>query len=189
MWDLPGLRIEPVSSVLSDKFLTPDHQGSSLRRNLITTLWDSLSSEILISVSSSFYLGFYIFFGGTYSSIYAPLVAQRVKRLSAMQETWVQFLGQEDPLEKEMATHSSILAWRICGWRRLVGYSPRGCKELDTTEWLHFTSLHFTWVPSCLSDRIMNTVKMSKLHKFIYRFNAFPSKIPITFCTEMSICQ
>ena len=44
---------------------------------------------------------------------YAPLVAQRVKRLPAMQETWVRSLGQEDPLEKEMATHSSILAWRI----------------------------------------------------------------------------
>ena len=43
----------------------------------------------------------------------ASLVAQRVKCLPTMQETWVQFLGQEDPLEKEMATHSSILAWRI----------------------------------------------------------------------------
>ena len=43
----------------------------------------------------------------------ASLVAQRVKRLPAMQETWVQFLGQEDPLEKEMATHSSTLAWKI----------------------------------------------------------------------------
>ena len=43
----------------------------------------------------------------------ASLVAQRVQRLPAMQETWVRFLGQEDPLEKEMATHSSILAWRI----------------------------------------------------------------------------
>ena len=40
-------------------------------------------------------------------------VAQLVKNLSAVQETWVQFLGREDPLEKEMATHSSILAWRI----------------------------------------------------------------------------
>ena len=40
-------------------------------------------------------------------------MAQRVKRLPAMQETWVQSLDQEDPLEKEMATHSSILAWRI----------------------------------------------------------------------------
>ena len=41
------------------------------------------------------------------------LVAQMVKRLSAMQETWVRSLGWEDPLEKEMAAHSSILAWRI----------------------------------------------------------------------------
>ena len=41
------------------------------------------------------------------------LVAQTVKRLPAMRETWVRFLGQEDPLEKEMAIHSSTLAWRI----------------------------------------------------------------------------
>ena len=41
------------------------------------------------------------------------MVAQRLKHLPAMQETWVQSLSQEDPLEKEMATHSSILAWRI----------------------------------------------------------------------------
>ena len=41
------------------------------------------------------------------------LVAQMVKHLPAMRETWVQSLGQEDPLEKEMATHSSILAWKI----------------------------------------------------------------------------
>ena len=40
-------------------------------------------------------------------------VAQRLKHLPVMQETWVRSLGQEDPLEKEMATHSSILAWRI----------------------------------------------------------------------------
>ena len=43
----------------------------------------------------------------------ASLVAQMVKNLPAVQETWVQSLGWEDPLEKEMATHSSILAWRI----------------------------------------------------------------------------
>ena len=45
--------------------------------------------------------------------IRASLVAQRLKHLPAMRETWVQSLGREDPLEKEMATHSSILAWRI----------------------------------------------------------------------------
>ena len=44
---------------------------------------------------------------------WASLVAQWVKRLPAMQETWVQSLGQEDTLEKEMATHSSNLTWKI----------------------------------------------------------------------------
>ena len=44
---------------------------------------------------------------------WASLVAQRLKHLPAMRETWVQSLSQEDPLEKEMATHSSIPAWRI----------------------------------------------------------------------------
>ena len=43
----------------------------------------------------------------------ASLVARSLKRLPAMRETWVRSLGWEDPLEKEMATHSSILAWRI----------------------------------------------------------------------------
>ena len=50
-----------------------------------------------------------------------------------MQETGVQSLGLEDPMEKEMATHSSVLAWEIHGQRSLVGYSPWGCKESDTT--------------------------------------------------------
>ena len=66
-------------------------------------------------------------------------MAQRVKRLPTMQETWVRSLGQEDPLEKELAPHSSTLAEKSHGQRSLVGYSPWGCKESDTTEQLHFT--------------------------------------------------
>ena len=103
----------------------------------------------------------------------ASLVAQLVNNLPGMQETPVWFLGQEDPLEKGSATHSSIpgLSWWLrwspakrgpgfdpwvgkIPWRReqlpipvflpreshgqrsLVGYSPWGCKELDTNEWL-----------------------------------------------------
>ena len=46
-----------------------------------------------------------------------------------MQEMWVQSLGQEHPLEKEIATHSSILAWEVHGHRSLVGYSPWGQKS------------------------------------------------------------
>ena len=71
--------------------------------------------------------------------ISAPsLVAQPVRNLPAMWETWVRFLGWEDPLEKGKASHSSILAWRI-------PYSPWGHKELDTTEQL---SLHFPRIGS-----------------------------------------
>jgi len=50
-------------------------------------------------------------------------IAQTVKNLPAVQETWIQFLGQEDPLEKEMATHSSILAWEI-PWTEEPGGLP-----------------------------------------------------------------
>ena len=68
-------------------------------------------------------------------------MAQTVRRLSAMWETWVQSLGWEDPQEKEMAAHSGTLAWKSHGQRSLVGCSPWGCKESDTTERLHFNFL------------------------------------------------
>ena len=60
------------------------------------------------------------------SQLFASLVVQRVKRLPAMQETWVWFLSQEDPLEKELATHFSNPAWRIPrtekpGWVQSMG--------------------------------------------------------------------
>ena len=64
-----------------------------------------------------------------------PLMVQRVKRLSAMQETWVQSLGREDPLEKEMATHSRTIAWKI-PWTE----EPGRVAESSTTERLHFLS-------------------------------------------------
>ena len=73
-----------------------------------------------------------------HTCIYFP-GGSKDKESAAMQETQVQSLGQEDPLEKEMATHSSILAWRIHGQRSRVGYSPWGCKESDVTEWLTYT--------------------------------------------------
>ena len=57
----------------------------------------------------------------------ASLVAQSVKNLPAVQETWVQSLGWEDPLEKEMATHSSILAWKI-SWTE----EPGGLQSLGS---------------------------------------------------------
>ena len=74
-------------------------------------------------------------------------VAQTEKRLPTMQETWVQSLGWEDLLENEMATHSSVLAWKI-PWMEEPGYNLQttvhGVAESDTTEQLHF---HY-----CLSE-------------------------------------
>ena len=64
---------------------------------------------------------------------WASLIAQSVKYLPAMMDTQVQFLGWEDPLEKEIATHSSILAWRI-PWTEEPGrLQSMGSQESDTT--------------------------------------------------------
>ena len=62
------------------------------------------------------------------------LVAQTVKNLPAMQETQIQSQGWENPLEKGMATHSSILAWKVPRTEELGQYSPWGHKESDMTE-------------------------------------------------------
>ena len=59
----------------------------------------------------------------------ASLVAQMVKNLPAMQETWIRSLGQEDPLEKEMATHYSILAWEIPRTEALGGLQSMGLQK------------------------------------------------------------
>ena len=77
--------------------------------------------------SQTIFLGLLIF-------IWASLVAQMVKNLPAMRETWVRPLGQEDPLEKELVTHFSILAWRIPWMEEPGGLLAMGLKELDITE-------------------------------------------------------
>ena len=64
-------------------------------------------------------------------------MAQLVKNLPAMQEIWVQFLGWEDPLEKEITSHSSILAWRIPWTEEHGGLQSMGSQELDMTERLN----------------------------------------------------
>ena len=71
----------------------------------------------------------------------ASLVVQRLKRLPAMRETWVRSLGWEAPLEKEIATHSSILAWRIPWMEEPGGLQSTGSQRVGH-DWA--TSLHFT---------------------------------------------
>ena len=66
-------------------------------------------------------------------------MAQMVMNLSAREETWVQSLGQEYPLGKGLATHSSILVWRFSRTKEPGGHSQWSCKESDTTERLTHT--------------------------------------------------
>ena len=78
----------------------------------------------------------------------ASLVAQRLKRLPAMQETWVQTQGWENPLEKGMATHSSILAWRI-PWTEERG-RPQSMRVTKSWTQLKRPSMHTRMAVSAL---------------------------------------
>ena len=71
---------------------------------------------------------------------WASLVAQRLKHLPAMRETWVRSLGREDPLEKETTTHSSILAWRI-PWTKESG----GLQSMESQRVRKFQSIYQGW--------------------------------------------
>ena len=82
------------------------------------------------------------------------LVAQMEKSLHTMRETRVRSLGQEDPLEKEIANQSVLLPGKSYRWRSLMGYSPWGRKEPDTTERLHFLS--FFLFNCCGLKQILN---------------------------------
>ena len=95
----------------------------------------------------------------------ASLVVQRLKHLPAMWETWVRSLGQEDPLEKEMATHSSILAWRIPWTEELGELQSTGRKESDTTE-----RLYFLFHIKLLLSKIIILLILREDRRYIYLF-------------------
>ena len=83
---------------------------------------------------------------------WASLVAQTVRNLPATQETWVRSLGWEDPLEKRMATHSSLLAWRILWTEESGGLQVHRVAESDMTEWLSTHAQHHFTSPLCESS-------------------------------------
>ena len=109
-------------------------QQRTLQQFFIYSSTEFLQIFQLTQICNSVFL---YFFTSKQHARRASLVGQMVKNLLAMQETCVQFLGGEDPLEKGMATHSSILAWRIPWTEDLEAYSPWSCKELDMTEHAH----------------------------------------------------
>ena len=92
----------------------------------------------------------------------ASLVAQWVKSLPKVQETWVSSLGWEDQLKKEMATHSSILAWEIPWTEKPGGLQSMGSQESDITEQLKF------WPLSLLYIRTSFWVNLSSFSCYFY---------------------
>ena len=100
------------------------------------------------------------FTGSYFITMLASPVAQSVKCLPAVQETWVRSLGREDPLEKEMATHSStLLPGQSHGWRSLVGYSPWVRKESDTTARLLSLHTHTSGIRLSLSITVIHELE------------------------------
>ena len=91
---------------------------------LFSVLFIVISDNLLVTLYSLFHHSvLFVFVFNCISVFWTSLVAQRLKHLPAMRETWVRSLGWEDPLEEGVATHSSILTWRIPhGQRSLVGY-------------------------------------------------------------------
>ena len=95
------------------------------------------------------------------------LVAQTVNNLSAMQEIQVWFLGWDDPLEKGMATHSSILAWEITWTKSLAGYSPWGRRVGYDWETNTFTFFHHPAVSVCqMKKKHLGDGPCSLIHYF-----------------------
>ena len=141
--DSPDPGIKPGSPALHADDLPSDKRLGCLNilQLQIMLLW-TLGCMYLFEFLLLFFVHVYIprnRIAGLHGSCRTSPVAQMVKRLPTMQETQVRSLGWEGPLEKEMATHSSTLVWKI-PWmeeRSLVGYSPWGHKESDMTERLH----------------------------------------------------
>ena len=86
----------------------------------------------------------------------ASLVAQTVKRVPAMRESWLRFLGREDPLEKEMAIHSSTLAWKIPWAEKPDRLQSMGLQRVGH-DWA--ISLSFTFVERKQEEKVSKSVK------------------------------
>ena len=107
--------------------------SSSKKTSYLYSLAQPLVSYTVVMTNKLSYLSVFLVFMCLPNYEGASLVAQSVKSLPAVQETRVRFLGQEDPLEKEMATHSSIFAWRIPWTEEPGGLQSMGSQESDTT--------------------------------------------------------
>ena len=123
---------EHISCSKQDKY--PCHVNLISLVYLQKSLFSKFLFLVFLSTFSQFgHLIFRFESGYTKKKMCASLIAKLVKNLPAVQGTWVRFLGWGDLLEKEMATHSSILAWRIPGTEEPDGLQPSGSQKSYTT--------------------------------------------------------
>ena len=158
--------MESVSKECECCFYMDGREGLSLNRNLecmrkqtiqkASWGWEVPHTFWILTVSQNIPCLLWLFM----LSYGASLMAQTVKNLPAMRETWVQSPGWEDPLEKEMATHSSILAWRI-PWTEEPGrLQSKGSKRAGQ-EWVTNTTVSYT------ESFNVATVKLVNLFLFV----------------------
>ena len=134
-------------------------QGSwEMTRNTWSPGW---TKEYLSFLLSRDYLFLLMVICNNVLGLRTSLVAQLVKNPPAMQVAWVRSLGWEDPVEKGMATHSRILAWRI----------PWGCKESDTTERLSLTGLKIVVNSHAVIRSLTRTASPKWLRFFFFFFS------------------
>ena len=123
--------------------------------------------------------------------LWTSLEAQTVKNLPATRETRVRSLGQDDALEKEMETHSSILAWRIPWTEESGKYSPWGRKEMDGTEGLTHTHVLLWSSLSSSVDPQPSTI-LSHLSCFFILTFSKPQKLSASlwmFVSSGCVCE
>ena len=105
-------------------------------------------------------------------------MAQEIKNPPAMQKTWVWSLGQDDALEEEMATSSSIPVWKSHGQRNLVDYSPKGHKELDMTEWLSMHAYYVHNLNIWLLYKLNNACKTLSKRLLLFSHSVVSDSLP-----------
>ena len=169
MWDLPRPGIEPLSPLLAGGFFIPGPPAKScvlLFKELVQAM--PVTPRVAIWFGPGFKpLGSSPWFPGVYSLSgerrqilneeichkWASLVAQTVKNLPVMQETWVRSLDWEDCLEKGITTHSSVLAWRIPWTEEPGGLQSLGSQRVGH-DWVTHTFTLMTYFKSWLSEMV-----------------------------------
>ena len=122
----------------------------SITYSFLFYLFLFLFSILFLFIFYLFLFLFYFYLFYFYFLFWASLVAQRLKRLPGIQETWVRSLGRENPLEKEMATHSSTLAWRI-PWREETGRLQSMGSQILFYFYLFYITYSFSFIVGIFS--------------------------------------